>query len=129
MMPNQRYPHKNLHLARALRREQTPAEARLWSRLRNGNLMGIKFRRQVPVGPYIADFLSRQARLVVEADGGQHGEQEAYDAERTRFLEFRGYQVLRFWNHYILTDIDTVMDVIGEAAHWAVHAENPDAGR
>ncbi len=128
-MPSQRYPQKHLHLARAMRREQTPAEARLWSRLRNGNLMGIKFRRQVPVGPYIADFLSRQARLVVEADGGQHGEQEAYDAQRTRFLEFRGYQVLRFWNHDILTDIDAVMQVIGEAAHWATHPENPDAGR
>ncbi|WP_417497490.1 endonuclease domain-containing protein [Maricaulis sp.] len=128
-MPKQHYPLKNQHLARALRREQTPAEARLWSRLRNGNLMGIKFRRQVPVGPYIADFLSRQARLVVEADGGQHGEQEAYDATRTRFLEFRGYRVLRFWNHYILTDIDAVMEAIGEAAHWGVHEKNPDTRR
>tara|TARA_R110002094_G_C4831079_1_gene205456 strand:- start:76 stop:462 length:387 start_codon:yes stop_codon:yes gene_type:complete len=128
-MPKQHYPLKNQHLARALRREQTPAEARLWSRLRNGNLMGIKFRRQVPVGPYIADFLSRQARLVVEADGGQHGEQEAYDAARTRFLEFRGYRVLRFWNHYILTDIDAVMEAIGEAAHWGAHEKNPDTRR
>ena len=123
------YPLQHLHLARAMRRKQTPAEARLWSRLRNGNLMGIKFRRQVVVGPYIADFLSAQARLIVEADGGQHGEQESQDEERTRFLEYRGYRVLRFWNHDILTDIDAVMEVIGEAAHWAVHAENPDARR
>tara|TARA_R110000868_G_scaffold35549_3_gene127406 strand:+ start:165 stop:545 length:381 start_codon:yes stop_codon:yes gene_type:complete len=123
------HPLQHLHLARAMRRKQTPAEARLWSRLRNGNLMGIKFRRQVVVGPYIADFLSAQARLVVEADGGQHGEQEAEDEERTRFLEHRGYRVLRFWNHSILTDIDAVMEVIGEAAHWAAHGENPDARR
>ena len=121
--------HKNQHLARAMRKDQTPAEACLWSRLRNRNLLGVKFRRQVPIGPYIADFASREARLIVEADGGQHGETEAEDADRTAFLEHRGYQVLRFWNHAILTDTEAVMEVIGEAVHYAVHARNPDAKR
>jgi len=117
--------HKNLNLARALRRRQTPAEARLWSRLRNGHLMGVKFRRQVPIGPYIVDFASRQARLIIEADGGQHGETEEADRERTAFLEYRGYQVLRFWNFQILDDTDAVMEVIAEAVHWATHPGNP----
>ena len=117
--------HKNLHLARAMRKRQTPAEARLWSRLRNGGMMGVKFRRQVPIGPYIADFASRTARLVIEADGGQHGEQEEADRERTEFLERRGYTVLRFWNHMILNETEAVMDVIADAVHWAVHPENP----
>ncbi|MAC88915.1 DUF559 domain-containing protein [Maricaulis sp.] len=121
--------HKHRHLARALRKEQTPAEACLWSRLRNRNLLAVKFRRQVPIGPYIADFASQEARLIVEADGGQHGETEGEDAERTAYLEHRGYQVLRFWNHAILTDTDGVMEVIGEAVHYAVHPGNPDARR
>lgn len=121
--------HKNRHLARTMRKSQTPAEACLWSRLRNRNLLGVKFCRQVPIGPYIADFASREARLIVEADGGQHGETESDDAERTAFLEHRGYQVLRFWNHAILTDTDAVMEVIGEAVHYAVHPGNPDAKR
>ncbi|WP_297733538.1 DUF559 domain-containing protein [uncultured Maricaulis sp.] len=120
---------KNRHLARSMRKAQTPAEARLWSRLRNRNLLGVKFRRQVPIGPYIADFASREARVIVEADGGQHGETESQDAERTAFLEHRGYQVLRFWNHAILADIDSVMEVIGETVHYAVHPKNPDARR
>ena len=91
--------------------------------------MGVKFRRQVPIGPYIVDFASRTARLVIEAEGGQHGEQEEADAERTRFLESRGYTVLRFWNHAILDDTDSVMEVIGEAVHWATHSAASDGDR
>ncbi len=112
-----RHPHRER--ARQLRREQTPAEARLWSRLRGRHLHGAKFRRQVPIGPYIADFLCKDLSIVVEADGGQHGDQEAYDARRTAWLEAEGFQVLRFWNHDVLTDTDTVMEVIGEAVHYA----------
>jgi very-short-patch-repair endonuclease len=112
-----RHPHRER--ARQLRREQTPAEARLWARLRGRHLHGAKFRRQVPVGPYIADFLCKDLSIVVEADGGQHGDQEAYDARRTAWLEAAGFQVLRFWNHDILTDMDAVMEVIGEAVHYA----------
>jgi adenine-specific DNA-methyltransferase len=112
-----RHPHQNR--ARKLRKQQTPAEARLWSRLRNRALAGAKFRRQVPVGHYIADFLCKDLSIIVEADGGQHGNQETYDARRTARLEAGGYQVLRFWNHAILTDTDAVMEVIGDAVHHA----------
>ena len=73
----------------------------------------------MPVGPYIADFLCKELSIVIEADGGQHGDQEAYDARRTAWLEAAGFQVLRFWNHDILTDMDAVMEVIGEAVHHA----------
>ena len=110
--------------ARRMRREHTPAEARLWSRLRDRNLIGVKFRRQVPIGPYIADFVSFDARLIVEADGGQHSDQEAYDARRTAWLEAQGFTVLRFWNRHILKRTDAVMEVIGDAVHWATHPEN-----
>ena len=116
--------HRHRDRARQLRRDQTPAEARLWSRLRGRELDGAKFRRQFPIGPYIADFVCLPARLIIEADGGQHGDQTARDEARTRWLESRGYQVLRFWNHDILTDTDTVMNVIAEALHWALHPEN-----
>ncbi|WP_300541174.1 DUF559 domain-containing protein [Maricaulis sp.] len=117
--------HKNLHLARSMRKRQTPAEARLWSRLRNGGVEGVKFCRQIPIGPCIVDFVSREARLVVEADGGQHSEQEEADRARADFLEFREYQVLRFWNHAILANTDAAIEVIVKALHWAVHPENP----
>jgi len=110
-----RHPHRDR--ARALRREQTPAEARLWSRLRSRDMAGAKFRRQVPIGPFIADFLCKELSIIVEADGGQHSDQEAYDARRTAWLESQGYRVLRFWNHAILTDTDAVMEVIGDAVH------------
>ena len=117
-----RHPHRDR--ARNLRREQTPAEARLWTRLRNRDLFGAKFRRQVPVGPYIADFLCKELSIIVEADGGQHADQMAYDTRRTAWLEAEGYQVLRFWNHDILTDTDAVMSVIGDAVHYAQMARS-----
>ena len=87
--------------------------------------MGVKFRRQVPIGPYIVDFASRSARVIVEADGGQHADMEEEDLRRTEFLEARGYTVLRFWNRYILKETDAVMEVIGEAVHWGIHPHNP----
>jgi very-short-patch-repair endonuclease len=119
-----RHPHRDR--ARDLRRAQTPAEVRLWSRLRGRKLLGAKFRRQVPVGRYIADFLCKDARLIIEADGGQHADAVAYDAARTAWLEAAGYQVLRFWNMDILNDTDAVMETIAEAVHWATHADNPE---
>ena len=87
--------------------------------------MGGKCRRQVPIGPYIVDFASRTARVIVEADGGQHADTEEEDQRRTEFLESRGYTVLRFWNRYILKETDAVLEVIGEAVHWGVHPDNP----
>ncbi len=95
--------------ARRLRREWTKAEARLWLHLRNRKMDGFKFRRQVPIDRYFADFACQEARLVVELDGGGHSEQLAYDAARTAVLETCGFHVLRFWNHHVLTEIDGVL--------------------
>jgi very-short-patch-repair endonuclease len=90
-----------------MRNASTPAERKLWSRLRASSLMGYKFSRQISVGPYICDFVCRQAKLVIELDGSQHGED--VDAQRTCFLESQGYFVMRFWNHQVLQNVDGVL--------------------
>ena len=105
--------NRNLKLrdrARKLRREATPAERLLWSRLRRKQL-GVKFRRQVPLGPYIVDFLCCERRLIVEIDGSQHqqGAQRRHDQTRTAWLEAQGYRVLRFWNNQVLGDLEGVL--------------------
>ena len=87
-----------LAFARKLRREMTDEERVLWSYLRNRQFLGLKFRRQVPVGPYVVDFLCESAKLVVELDGWQHGEREAYDVRRTGYLKTQGYRVVRYNN-------------------------------
>ena len=99
-------------LARKLRKEATDAERLLWKHLRAHRMAGYKFRRQAVIEPYIVDFLCLEARLVIEADGGQHMELANEDKKRTVFLESLGYRVMRFWNHEILGDIDTVLDRI-----------------
>lgn len=101
--------------ARNLRRNQTTAEEKLWARLRNRQLEGHKFRRQVPLGRFIVDFSCYDARLVVELDGGQHGESEAEDAARTGWLESRGFRVLRFWNNEVMENMEGVLTIIAEA--------------
>ena len=93
-----------------LRREATDAEQRLWHHLRNRQLGGFKFRRQRTIGPYVADFACVETNLIVEADGGQHG--NASDAQRTKYLESLGWKVLRFWNHDILQQTIGVLEVI-----------------
>ena len=98
--------------ARALRRNQTGAEAKLWSRLRNKRLGGHHFYRQQPIGPYIVDFCSRSRKLIIEVDGSQHLDQKVQDDIRTAYLESLGFRVLRFWNDDVLKDIDTVLQVI-----------------
>jgi adenine-specific DNA-methyltransferase len=98
--------------ARTLRQTPTDAEALLWYHLRDRRLAGHKFRRQRPIGPYIADFVCLDAGLVVELDGGQHVEAAAYDARRTRFIEAQGHRVLRFWNGEVLTRIEAVLERI-----------------
>jgi very-short-patch-repair endonuclease len=100
------------HLARAMRSGMTDAEQRLWYHLRGRRLDGFKFRRQVVIEPYIADFACLEAKLIVEADGGQHGSQMTADEVRTQYLESLGYRVLRFWNHDILTDTERVLGEI-----------------
>ena len=98
--------------AKQLRRNQTEAEAKLWSHLRNHQLKDIGFRRQHAIGPYIVDFCAPRKKLIIELDGGQHLEQEEYDRERTSFLASKGYQVLRFWNNEVMKDIDGVLRAI-----------------
>ena len=105
----------NVDRARRLRVAQTDAEQRLWRHLRNRSLEGWKFRRQHEVGPFIVDFVCSDSGLVVELDGGQHGEQMAYDESRTQKLQEMGYRVLRFWNNDVLTNTDSVLEAILEA--------------
>jgi very-short-patch-repair endonuclease len=100
--------------ARKLRRDMTDAERRLWTRMRRHQLKGARFRRQVPVGPYIVDFICLEAKLVIEIDGSQHLE-SASDAVRSDWLERQGFQVLRFWNHDVLTRTEDVLAVIFDA--------------
>jgi very-short-patch-repair endonuclease len=101
--------------ARRLRRSQTDAERKLWSRLRDRRLYGVRFRRQHPIGPFIADFCCTEAKLVIELDGGQHAMQKQSDAERAVFLEGQGYRVLRFWDNEALTNPEGVLQRIVEA--------------
>lgn len=107
-------PSGSVQRARRLRRDSTDAEQRLWRGLREA-LPLAKFRRQSPVGPYIADFLSFRHRLIVEVDGGQHDVNAAKDSVRTAYLEAQGYRVLRFWNNDVSGNLDGVLQVIGAA--------------
>ncbi len=100
--------------ARRLRRDQTDAERLLWGHLRDRRLGGFKFKRQSPRPPYVVDFICAEQGLVVELDGGQHGEDKglAYDARRTRVLNARGLRVLRFWNGDVMSNLHGVLEVI-----------------
>jgi very-short-patch-repair endonuclease len=102
--------------ARHLRKNMTDAERLLWRHLRAHRLGGQKFRRQHPIGPYIVDFAHSGARLVIEADGGQHNG-SAGDAVRDAWLQSRDFTVLRFWNDEILLNIEGVLEaILGELA-------------
>ena len=114
-----------LHLARQLRRSLTDAEKKLWAHLRNKQLHGLKFRRQVPVCGFIADFLCDSAKLIVEVDGGQHAMQEERDLERTKVLESAGFQVLRLWNNDVMSNIEGVLSEIAKTAGAAPPHPNP----
>ena len=103
--------------ARAPRKNSTDAERILWSELREHRLIGVGFRRQVPVGSYIADFLCHAAKLVIELDGGQHfsDQAEKKDAARTTVIEANGFQVIRFSNHDVMTNRAGVLETIAAA--------------
>jgi very-short-patch-repair endonuclease len=103
--------------ARRLRASETNAEARLWKHLRQAPMLGSHFRRQVPIGPYIADLACMAAKLIIEVDGSQHGEpaNAAKDSARTRWLEAEGYRVLRFWNNDVTSNIEGVLDAVADA--------------
>jgi very-short-patch-repair endonuclease len=98
--------------ARELRQEMTPAEKLLWNCLRNKQLGGLKFRRQHPLGPFVADFYCATRRLVVEIDGDIHDLQPAHDAARTEQFEQYGYHVIRFRNEQVLSNIEDVLVAI-----------------
>ena len=107
-------PSGTISRARSLRRDATEAEKRLWKALREA-FPQAKFRRQVPLGSYFADFLSFGAKLVIEVDGGQHAEQVSYDERRTDFMERSGFSVLRVWNNDVLANTDGVLAAVSEA--------------
>ena len=92
--------------AKQLRSDHTDAERKFWRNVRGRGVAGFKFRRQYPIGPYIADFACVEIRLIVELDGGQHAEEHArvYDGQRTAYLKSRGFRVRRFWNVDVLTN-------------------------
>lgn len=100
---------KNI-VARVLRKNQTPQEQKLWNLIRN-NQLGVKFKRQYPIGNYIVDFVCREKWLVIELDGSQHNEDENIlnDNERTLYLNSRGFKVIRFWNNDINNNIEGVI--------------------
>jgi very-short-patch-repair endonuclease len=103
--------------ARALRKNSSGAERILWSELRDHRLNGASFRRQVPIATYIADFVCHAAKLVIELDGGQHfsDAQEVADARRSALIEAKGFRVLRFSNHDVMTNRACVLETIAAA--------------
>jgi len=104
-----------LSLARRLRSRQTNAEIRLWYLLRSRRFLAYKFRRQHLIGPYIADFVCIEKRLVIEVDGGQHQHQAMADRARDAFLRIKGFRVLRYWNNDVLNNTRGVLEAIAEA--------------
>ncbi|MFC3108439.1 endonuclease domain-containing protein [Undibacterium arcticum] len=101
--------------ARSLRSDMTDVERMLWRALRGKQLEHSRFRRQHPIGPYIADFACLDKKLVIELDGGQHQDRIAYDARRTAFLQLQGWQVVRFWNNDVLNNLDGVLATVVDA--------------
>ncbi|WP_313483914.1 endonuclease domain-containing protein [Acinetobacter variabilis] len=101
-----------LIFAKFMRHTATDAEHLMWQILRAKRFMNLKFRRQHVIEPYIVDFYCHEIGLVIELDGGQHGTVDAieYDAERTKFLETLGLRVVRYWNHDVLREIDSVLE-------------------
>ena len=121
-----RYTNHQLTQARRLRRDMTAAETMLWRGLRNG-LMGAKFRRQMPIGPYVADFLCISARIIVELDGPPHAEpeQHLHDMHRDAWLGVQGWQVLRFSNDLVTGGGNIILEEIQRALN---AAESPSSG-
>ena len=101
-----------LERAREMRHEPAAAEKKLWACLRNRQLADLKFRRQVCIGPFIADFYCAGLLLIVELDGDSHADRLKYDAERTTWLENNGYRVIRFYNHDVQKNLVEVLEAI-----------------
>jgi adenine-specific DNA-methyltransferase len=103
--------------ARQLRKNMTDAERTLWRHLRLRQFAGYKFRRQLPIGKYIVDFVCFERKLIIELDGSQHSEEVAYDLERSAWLEEQGFRILRFWDNQVFNETDGVKEIIIEALY------------
>jgi adenine-specific DNA-methyltransferase len=116
--------------ARTLRNQATDAEQYLWRHLRRRQLAGYRFRRQVPICGYVADFACLEARLMIELDGGQHADRRDYDEQRDRRIEAVGFRVLRFWNNQVLEETQAVLEAILRALELSCPHPNlpPQAG-
>jgi very-short-patch-repair endonuclease len=108
-------PEPYLSYSRNLRTDQTPRESQLWQYLRAGRFYGLKFKRQVQIGPVIVDFSCREKMVVIELDGGQHSESKAKDEQKDQYLKKEGYAVLRFWNNELSSNLSGVLQKIKEA--------------
>ncbi len=130
-------PTSTLTQARARRLRlyrETATEHRLWTQVRGRKLHGFKFRRQVPLGPFIADFLCVQAKLIVELDGPSHDRRRAYDRRRTLYFEVRGYRVIRYPNEKLYDELEWVLEDIAREANKTIqktkqHTFSLPAGR
>ena len=122
-------PGTALARARQLRRRIGDAERLFWSRTRAHRLAGFKIKRQVPIGPFIADFVCKAALLVIELDGDQHAEAEGYDAARTEYLERHGYSVVRFPTRDVLRDIEGVLEEVRAAIEGRMRELEPSRQR
>jgi very-short-patch-repair endonuclease len=112
--------------SRELRNSSTQAERKLWQHIRNRRLLGVRFNRQVPIGPFICDFAARTPKLIIELDGGQHALSTDIDERRTAYLERQGYRVLRFWNNDVMVNLAGVVSVIEQTLN---DMPSPDPSR
>jgi very-short-patch-repair endonuclease len=104
---------KNLtDLARELRKRSTEAEKLLWGHLSRRQLEGFKFRRQQPIGPYIADFVNLDTKLIIELDGGQHAVARDEDKKRDEWLAEQGFEVLRFWDSEVFGNLEGILETV-----------------
>ena len=101
-----------LKFAKGMRHRQTNAETLIWTALRGARLQGFKFKRQQPIGPYIVDFVCFEHSLIIEIDGGQHGDEASSDHERSKWLQSQGFTILRFWNNEVIERKDDVLESI-----------------
>jgi very-short-patch-repair endonuclease len=122
-------PKDKIQIARKLRQNQTDVEKKLWDYLRNRQLCNSKFRRQFPVGKHVADFCCFERRLIIEVDGGQHSGDSVNDSLRADYLAKEGYQIVRFWNHEILQNMESVLEVIARALKSPSPQSSPLRGR
>jgi very-short-patch-repair endonuclease len=113
-------------IARRLRKAATEAELKLWQGLRGRSLDGLRFRRHLPIGGFLAEFACVEARLVIELDGGQHWDLAEHVAVRTQKLELCGYRVLRFWGHAVLLHPEEVFAEIRRQAHATLAGAHDD---